>query len=280
MFVKGTRCYNASMTTFAERYGPWALVAGASDGTGEAFARELAARGLNVVLLARRADVLASVAASLSVETRVLVADLTSPTLEAEVTAGCEGLDIGLLVYNAGAEHGVGAFLDRPLRDARFLVDLNCVGVVTLTHLLGRPMLERGRGGIVLMTSGAAMAGAGYIATYAATKAFELLFAEGLWQELQPRGVDVTAVVAGATDTPSMHAANEHFASRADLADPRDVVLEALDWLGRGPWIGPGDMKAVVEMLRPGARTDLSNGMTQATAEMYHLPFTAATGEG
>jgi uncharacterized protein len=271
---------------FATRYGPWALVAGASDGIGEAFAREIAARGGNVVLVARREAVLEDVAASLradhGVETRVVVADLTSPELEATITTGIAGLDVGLLVYNAGAEHAVGHFLDRPVRDARFLVDLNCHGVVTLTHLLGRSMRDRGRGGIVLMTSMAAMAGAGHIATYAATKSFELLFAEALWQELQPLGVDVTAVLAGATDTPSMRASNEAFADRAaDLAQPHDVAVEALDWLGRGPVVAPGDTnKAILGMLRPGTRVDLSNGMTQATAELYDLPFVAAAGEG
>ena len=267
---------------FAAKYGPWALVAGGSDGIGEAFAREAAARGCNVVLLARRADVLDQVASSLradhGVETRVIVADLTSPELEARVVEGIDGIDVGLLVYNAGAVHGAAHFLDRPVADARFLVDLNCHGVVTLTHLLGRPMRDRGRGGMVLMSSMSALAGAGYVATYAATKSFDVILAEALWQELQPLGVDVTAVLAGATDTPAMRASNDSFADRDDLADPRALAVEALDWLGQGPVVVSGDNKAAAGWLRPGSRTQVSNVMTQATAALYDLPFTPATG--
>jgi short-subunit dehydrogenase len=127
--------------SFRERYGPWALVAGASDGIGEAFARRIAERGLNVLLLARRAPLLERLAAEISaahgVEARPLVADLTAADLDARVEAATRGLEVGLLVYNAGAEHAAGPFHDTPVAHAQQLVALNCTGPVLLAHRLG-----------------------------------------------------------------------------------------------------------------------------------------------
>src|SRR5689334_10250659 len=140
---------------FAAQFGPWALVAGGSDGTGEAFARELARRGLDVVLLARRAEVLERVASELTAEfgvrTATIVADLTDPEIGPIVERGLAGREVGLLVVNAGAVHGAAHFLDRTLDDVMQLVHLNCRAPVTLAHLLGGPMRDRGRGGILLM---------------------------------------------------------------------------------------------------------------------------------
>src|SRR5207248_11485499 len=106
--------------------------------------------------------------------------------------------------YNAGAVHGAKLFTDRPVEDALQLVDLNCRSVVLLTHELGRRMVKRRRGGLVLMTSLSSAAGAGYTASYNATKACDLILAEGLWMEMAQFGVDVIAVPAGLTDTPAM----------------------------------------------------------------------------
>ena len=269
--------------TFAAKYGPWALVAGASDGLGEAFAHEVARRGLNVVLLARRGELLSEVAAAVEsahgVSTRIVVADLTAPELGGIVSLGLAGLEIGLLIYNAGAVHGAAKFLDRPLSDARTLINLNCNGPATLAHLLGQPMRERGKGGMVFMSSMAALAGSAYIAMYAATKSFDIIFAEALWQEMQGEGIDVVSVIAGATNTPAMRRSIETFGNRSDLAEPLFVATEALDSLGFGPTCVPGDgNRQVASYLWPRSRVSLSTMMSQATAEMYALDATNATG--
>jgi len=266
----------------AARYGPWALIAGGSDGIGEAFARRLAAAGINLVLVARRSDVLAAAASALEaehgVEVRTLALDLTAEGLEAAVAAVVADLEVGLLVYNAGAVHGAATFLDRSPAEARHLVDLNCTGPVVLAHLLGRPMRERHRGGMIFMTSMSALSGAAYVATYAATKSFDLVLAEGLWHELRPEGVDVLAVVAGATDTPAMRASIEGFGQTMALAEPDDVAAAALAALGRGPVCVPDAANAeAAAYLRANDRVEIINMMSQATAAMYDLPFTPAT---
>ena len=258
-------------------------MAGASDGLGEAYAQEAASRGLNVVLLARRAALLDDVAADLraryGVQTKTLVADLTSPELGDVVSAGIAGLEVGLLIYNAGAEPSAAKFLDRPLEDARTLINLSCHGPATLAHLLGRQMKARGRGGMALTSSMAAMAGSAYITTYAATKSFDIIFAEGLWQELQGDGIDVISVIAGATKTPSLVRSLESMSEREDLASPADVAREALDHLGVGPTCVPGaGNRQAAAYLWPRSRVETSLMMSQATAQMYGLPVTAASG--
>lgn len=129
--------------TFRTRFGPWALVAAASDGIGESFADQLAERGLNIVLLARRESLLDQVAEGIrsrhGVDTRVLVADPTAENLDDRVARGIEDLEVGLLAYNAGAVHGAKHFLDQPVEHAMTLVRLNCRGTVLLPHRLGWP---------------------------------------------------------------------------------------------------------------------------------------------
>jgi uncharacterized protein len=224
------------MAEFAERYGPWAIVAGASDGTGAAFVEDLAGRGVNVVLVARRQSVLEEVAARVNVETRVVPLDLSTDTAADELAAATEDLDVGLVVYNAGADSHNTRVLETPLESWQALVRRNCTTVLACSYHFGGRMVGRGRGGLVLVTSGAAWAGASHIATYAASKAFDLVLAEGLWAEWHELGVDVLSLVLGATDTPSLRrslAANG--GDMGALADPTDVAREAFDHLGDGP---------------------------------------------
>ncbi|HET7753592.1 MAG TPA: SDR family NAD(P)-dependent oxidoreductase, partial [Anaeromyxobacteraceae bacterium] len=213
------------MSDFRARYGPWALVAGASAGLGESFARALAARGLHLVLIARRRDALDSLAAALredhGVDVRVVPCDLARPDLAEEVDRVAAGLEIGLVVYNA-AHSVIGPFVERPLDEHLRVVDVNCRGPLVLAHALGGAMARRGRGGIVLMTSLAASQGNPLLASYAASKAFELVLAEGLWDELGSRGVDVVACRAGATRTPGYAASSPR--RRVPLSDPDDVA--------------------------------------------------------
>ncbi len=264
--------------SFAARYGPWALVAGASEGIGAAFARRIAERGVNLALLARNPGPLDALAADLrattDVEVRTATVDLTSPTVLDDLASLTDGLEVGLLVYNAGAVHSVKFFVDRPVEDALQLVDLNCRGPVLLVHQLGRAMAARGRGGIVLMTSMSAAAGGAYVATYSATKAFDLVLAEALWMELGQRGVDVLSVVAGLTDTPAMRRSGAVTDdSPIEPMDSDEVAVEALAELGRGrPVLYAGAAnREVATMFWPVPRADLVAGMSAATASLYGL---------
>jgi short-subunit dehydrogenase len=270
--------------SFRDRYGPWALVAGASDGIGEAFARRCAERGLSVLLLARREALLTKLAAELrgahGVEVRPLALDLTAPDLDARVEAATRGLEVGLLVYNAGAVHGVGAFHEQPLAHAQQLIALNCTGPVLLAHRLGAAMRSRGRGGIVLVTSMVALSGSAHVATYAATKAFDWILAQSLWHELRPHGVDVLGAVAGMTRTPSLLASGARFPKEIPPMEPDAVASGALDFLGRGPlWFAGDANRAAAKAFAGIPRPQLIDTMSRLTASLYDLPHVEARGE-
>ena len=226
---------------FRARYGPWAVVAGASSGLGEAFAEGLAARGLNMVLVARRAELLASVADGLrarhGVDARCVELDLASPELWARLSREVADLEIGCLVYNAALSL-IGPFLEQSIEDKLRVLDLNCRGPLVLADGFGRAMAERGRGGIVLMTSLAGSQGSPLVATYAATKAFNLVLAEGLWEELGRRGVDVLGCRAGAIRTPAYVAT--HPKHDPPMMEASAVAEAALRALGRTPCTVPG----------------------------------------
>jgi short-subunit dehydrogenase len=183
-----------------KRYGSYALVTGASSGIGRAFAEYLAGLGFNLVLVARRTEVLNTLAASLSnahgVDCVVISVDLSQPLAATEVYAAAASLDIGLLVAAAGLGTS-GTFLDSDLATEKHMLAVNCASVVTLTHHFARVFAGRGRGGIVLLSSIVAFQGVARAAHYAATKAFIQTFAEGLSAELKPLGVDVIAVAPG-----------------------------------------------------------------------------------
>jgi uncharacterized protein len=237
--------------TFAERYGPWAVVAGASVGLGEAFARQLAARGLNLFLLARTPETLEHLAAELrathSVEVRVQAGDLARPDLAAAIGGLTAGAEVGLLVYNAA--HSVqGPFIDRPIDEQLRVIDVNCRGPLVLSHVFGSAMARRGRGGIILMTSVSGSQGGPLLASYAASKAFNLVLAEGLWDELGRRGVDVLACRAGATRTPG-YAASKPKTDAGPLMEPDAVARAALAALGRGPDVVPGWINKIAVFL-------------------------------
>ena len=268
---------------FRERFGPCAFVAGGSDGIGECFARELAQRGLDLVLLARRKEPLEALAAALGAEYGVAVhpvqADLTDPRIGEIVDEGTVDREIGLLVYNAGAVHGAKPFHEQPLEHALQLMDLNVRGPLTLAHRLGARMRERGRGGMLFLTSLAAAVGSAYTTTYAATKSFDLILAEGLWHELAPYGVDVMAAVAGATRTPSMLRSAEGFDDYPGLMDPADVARGALEHLGKGPmWVAGEANRAVAAQAWMANRVGFINGMSAAAAEIYGLPAAEVAG--
>ena len=231
--------------SFASRYGPWALVAGASEGLGEQFARQLAAHGLNIVLVARRAELVRALASDVAktsgTEVRALVLDLASPEAVGEIEAATADLEVGLLVYNA-AVSVIGSFLDHPIEDYRAELEVNCRKPLELSHLFARRMAERGRGGILLMSSLAGSQGSPFISHYGATKAWNTVLAEGLWGELRERGIDVLTCRAGATRTPRYlkDSGDEARSSFVPEMEPADVAAEALAALGKTPSMVPG----------------------------------------
>jgi short-subunit dehydrogenase len=223
---------------FSQRYGPWAVVAGASDGIGASVARRLGDREVNVVLVARRSRALEEVAATVPSETRTLALDLSKPQAAAELAAATADLPVGLFVYNAGADPNAARFLEKPVDVWHDLVVRNCATVVATTHHFAGLMQQRGRGGIVLVTSGAAWAGGTRLAVYGASKAFDLVLAESLWAELSPAGVDVLGMVLGPTDTPAFRKILD--GRQVDgLADPDDVARDMLDNVANGPTFPP-----------------------------------------
>lgn len=188
-----------------ETFGPWALVTGASSGIGREFARQLAASGLDVVLSARRQAELAALAAELEaahgVKCRAVAVDLAVPGGAETLADATRDLDVGLVVSNAGT--GVpGEFLAAEPGDLDAIVHLNVVAHAGLAHHFGRRLARRGRGGILLVGALGARGGIPYMAHAAATKAYVESLGTGLHVELAPRGVRVTVLVPGPTDTP------------------------------------------------------------------------------
>lgn len=223
--------------TFAQKYGPWAVVAGASEGIGAAFATALAERGCSVVLVARRAEPLAELAARLPTPTLQVPADLSTREGLDAVAAATEGHEVGLLVCNA-AFAPMGPLLDTDPADLQAALDVNCRAPLLLARRYLPEMAGRGHGGVILMSSLAGMQGTPGLAGYAATKAFGAVLAEGLWAELRPRGVDVLACVAGAVSTPGYQASMARPAP--GTVTPEAVAAAALGALGRGPRVVPG----------------------------------------
>ena len=240
--------------TFLERYGNWAIVAGASEGLGAEYANELARRGLNLILIARREELLQTLAKQLSekykIRAKPLVLDLSLPDAAEQVIERTMDFDIGLLVYNA-AYSAVGPLLDHTMDEHMLELHTNIHTLYKLVYLLGQHLLQRGRGAIVLMSSLSAFQGSAYISTYAATKAFNIVLAESLWEEWRSRGVDVLVCIAGAVKTPNYVASQP--LKTGGLGDmtltPKEVVSEALDALGKQPYVIPGRMNRLASFV-------------------------------
>ena len=240
------------MSYFTERYGPWAVVAGASQGIGEQYSLQLAAKGLNLIMIARGAGELEALAARIrdeySVEVMTLSCDLANPDLHTILQQACADKEVGLMVYNATYSH-IGEFLSDTHSSKLLAIDVNCKGPLTFLDVLLTPMTQRKRGGIILMSSMSGFQGSAMVANYAATKAYNTVLAEGLWEELRHHGVDVLACVAGATKTPNFNRQTpmDKVASVFPM-EPADAVSEALQALqkGQGPTRVVGIMNKLV----------------------------------
>ena len=235
----------ANQSEFTARYGPWALIAGASVGLGAAFAAELAQQGVNLVLLARRPAPLETTAAALSakygISVKTISIDLAAPDAIDKIAAATREVEIGLLVYDT-AYMLIGPFLEHSIDKQLRTIDVNCRGPLMLTHHFGTQMSQRKRGGIILMTSLSGMQGAPWLASYGATKAFNIVLAEGLWYELKPLGVDVMACCAGAIETPNYIASKP---KGLGLFAPKPLTVQkvahdAVGALGSTPLLIPG----------------------------------------
>ena len=224
-----------------ERYGAWALIAGASEGLGATYARALAGRGMNLVLAARRREPLDKLAeeirGSLGVDVRCYDGDLASAAFLEALQVSCSDLQVGVLVCNA-AQAPIGDFVSRDTEDLLRVVDVNVRAPLMLLRAFLPRMRERGRGAAILMTSFTGHFGTPKIAAYAASKAFLRVLAESLWYELRGSGVDVIACSAGAVRTPGYAAAAGRDAP--GTLDPEQVVEHALRVLGRRPVVMPG----------------------------------------
>jgi hypothetical protein len=200
--------------SIAEWQGKWALVTGASAGIGKALAEELAAGGTNLVLTARRRERLEDLARTLStahkIKAEVFVADLADPAGPEKILAFTQGknIPIDLLINNAGfGAYGEFATSDRSRQLE--MVQVNCAAVVNLTHLFLPAMIQRRSGDILILASTASFQAVPYISTYAASKAFDLSFAEGLAEELKPHGIRVCALCPGSTESEFHVVANQ-----------------------------------------------------------------------
>lgn len=220
-------------------YGPWAVIAGGSEGVGASFAHRIADAGINLVLIARKPGPLnetAEEARAKGVEVRTLELDLLDPGALAAVRAVTDGLEVGLLIFNAGANSYGHEFVTGDLDRVQGVLDLNITAQLALTHHFGALMKERRRGGIMLVGSLSGYMGQAQISVYSAAKAFSRVFAEGLWLEMRPYGVHVLELVLGVTRTPAMERAGLRMnLPGLRVAEPDDVAGEGLDNLADGP---------------------------------------------
>lgn len=243
-----------SRATLRERYGPWALVTGASSGIGEQFARQLVRAGFRLLLVARREDRLRDLRAELGRrrgrEIEVLVADLAEPGAVERVVAGTVGHDVGLVVSNAG--FGIkGAFESHDRDRIEAMLNVNVRAPLLLLHALLRRLRERGTAGIILTGSVEGEAPFPWSSAYAATKAFVHSFGMGLHGELAGTGVDVLVLAPGATDTEALTLQGFDAATLPSLMSPAEVARQALRELGRTPLHVPGaDNRKLVSQLR------------------------------
>lgn len=230
------------------KYGPWAVIAGGSEGVGAEFARQLAESGINLVLIARKSGPLEETAEScraLGVEVRTMSLDLLDPQAVSQIAAATAELEVGLLIYNAGASTCNELFMEADLEEFQKVTDLNVTRMLALVQHYGRSMVARRRGGILIVGSLAGYMGAWRHTVYAGAKAFSRMFAESLWLELRDHNVDVLELVLGVTRTPAMERVGLNFdAPGIVVNEPAEVAAEGLAHLADGPvWVAGGNAR-------------------------------------
>ncbi|HET8706316.1 MAG TPA: SDR family NAD(P)-dependent oxidoreductase [Pseudomonadales bacterium] len=236
--------------TFAHQYGPWALITGSGNGLGAEFALQTAQRGIHVVLVDIDAEGLKRTEDTIRQQTHQLVrsvcCDLTHPDSVNQIATATTDIEIGLLINNAGIS-ALGLFLEKPLPDHLQVIELNIRLPLQLSHLFGLQMRERKRGGIIFISSLSALQGTAYVANYAATKAWNLIIAEGLWAELKPHGIDVLGFLVGSTRTPGfMNSQPKLQRATVPVMEIPPTVKDALDALGQQPSAVAGKLNRLI----------------------------------
>ncbi|MEQ9377218.1 MAG: SDR family NAD(P)-dependent oxidoreductase [Imperialibacter sp.] len=232
------------MTNFKEKYGPWALVTGATSGIGEQLADQLAAAWLNIVLVARKEKELIQKAKLLSekhhIKTATIPADLSTTKGVEQVISESKAHEIGLLVLAAGLEVN-GAFEKNDISKEMQVLQLNVVSTVALSHHFIGPMIGRGKGGILMVASLSGHMPNPYFANYAGSKAFVLNFGASLYGEMKPKGVDIAVLSPGLTQTPMSTSTGVNWRKTPMKAMTADAVATAgLKKLGKGFLAVPG----------------------------------------
>lgn len=260
------------------KYGTTALVAGASEGIGAAFATYLARHGLHLVLIARRKEPLDALARELiekyNVRVETIPCDLSQPQTDQYLMDQLSEKTIDIFIYNAGLSY-IGAFEKNTIEHHKEIIYTNVVTPISLVQYFGSKMVERKRGAVILMGSLAGLQGAGYLTAYAASKAFTILLAESLWYEWKEKGVDVIACIAGATSSPNFLKTNPGKTGwiKPKIQTPEEVVAECFQNLGRRPRIITGRANRIASFimhrLLPGKLAIKIMGDT--TRKMYRL---------
>jgi short-subunit dehydrogenase len=232
------------MTNFKKKYGNWALITGASSGIGYEFALIAAKRKLNVVLVARREDLLNKLKSRLedefSIEVKTIALDLLTPNAVKSLAEQTKDLDIGLVIPNAGIEIS-GSFIDATLEENERVVNLNTLVPMQIANVFGRRLAKRGRGGILFVSSLFGYQGIPLFSNYAATKAYILSLGEALNVELAPYGVDVTVLSPGLTNTAMAAGIPVDFNKiPVPNSDPHKVALDGINSLGKKATIVSG----------------------------------------
>ena len=228
-----------------EKYGPWALIVGGSEGIGAAFARKLAARKFNIVLVARKEPPLVELASELrasGVEVRTLSADLSRSDVLERLRTVTDDVVIGYLIYVAGANSIRGNIVELEPEVYRAVIAVNVLAPVEFVRHYGSRMKDRGRGGIIVAGSLSNFIGSATLGPYTASKAFSRIFTEALWAECKPMGIDVLHMVVGFTATPAMERLG---IDTATAQSPDQVAQEALDNMENGPLLLLGGQKAL-----------------------------------
>lgn len=261
-----------------QKYGHLALVAGASEGIGAAFAHYLAAEGMDLILVARRKEPLDELAGLLITQFQIKVecicCDLANPDAVQQIQKVLAGKEINVLVYNAALAY-IGPFEKNSSTNYDHMARANMITPMNMLQVFGEPMLKKGKGALLLMSSLAGFQGSGYLAVYAASKAFNRVLGESLWFEWKNRGVDVIACCAGATSTPNFIKTKPEkpgfFAPR--VQSPATVVKECFKQLGKRPSFvtGRGNKLASFIMQKLLPRKMAINIMGDTTRKMYRL---------
>lgn len=221
------------MRKLKQKFGPWAMVTGSSSGIGREFTEQLAKAGLNLVLVARRTTLLEETADTLTkaygIETKIISADLSDPEDVTKVMVETGGLDIGLIVSNAGSD-SMGALTKIDPDVLRSMYSLNTYPHLAFTRHFSERMLKRKAGGIILVSSMAGLQGTAFAANYSACKAYILNLGEGVNRELRKTPVNVSVLVPGPTDTPAVAPREDVDFSKMPMSpmNTRSVVRGAL----------------------------------------------------